>query len=201
MLNIETSFEAYNDVLIIVGDAPKSALPVSTTELHLFAYLACVLSLFQGNPIGDWGYSFGLSQDGFPFSADLEFSKQTLINNGFIDANDFGSLTPIYPEIRAEIDFLQGMSMTSTRRKWLQAATQCSLALPLGSIRYAMSKTPGIRSAQMLKQRRQLLDSHEIAFYYEEYKIVESVLGEVSEDLLSPAVLWLSAKVMRSGGT
>ena len=48
---------AYGDALIIASDAPPSILPMSVGEMHLFSYLGCVLALFKGKAIGEWGYS------------------------------------------------------------------------------------------------------------------------------------------------
>lgn len=101
-------------------------------------------------------------------------------------------------ELAAEIDSLLTLGSWADRRQWLRAATQCALALPVGSIRHAIGQTPGLGASVRLGQRRLLLQADDIDLLYEEYGIVSSVLGDDVKDLLSPAVIWLSARIMRT---
>jgi hypothetical protein len=47
--------EAYFDVVAIMADAPASVVPMTVIEAHLYAYLGCILGLFKGQAVGDWG--------------------------------------------------------------------------------------------------------------------------------------------------
>lgn len=59
-------------------------------------------------------------------------------------------------------------------------------------------ETPGLAASVRLGQRRLLLQADDIELLYEEYGIVSSVLGADVKDLLSPAVIWLSARILRT---
>lgn len=191
--------EAYFDVVAIMADAPASVVPMTVIEAHLYAYLGCILGLFKGQAVGDWGYAFAVTSEGFPFSAQFEIARSIVIARGLIDQDGQGMMTVRRDDLAAEFDKLLTMASWAGRRLWLRAATQCALALPVGSIRYAIGQMPGVVASVRLGQRRQLLQADDIDLIYEEYRIVSSVLGPKAEDLLSPAVIWLSARVLRTG--
>lgn len=191
--------EAYFDALAIIGDAPASTMPMTVIETHLYAYLGCILGLFKGQAIGDWGYPFAVTSEGFPFSVQFENARSMVVARGLADEDGEGMLTTRHDEMSAEIASLLTFGSWSDRRLWLRAATQCALALPVGSIRHAISQTPGVATSVRLGQRRQLLQADDIDLLYGEYQIVSSVLGTDVHDLLSPAVIWLSARILRTG--
>ena len=188
--------EAYFDNLVLVGDAPASVLPISIVELHLYSYLGCILALFRGEPIGDWGYGYSVTSDGFPFSAELEDSRRLLAEAGLLEVDEAGLMRPNTDLLADELKTVLSLSSWEGRRSYLRTATECALALPVGSIRYAINQTPGVLPSLQLKQRRRLLDDDDISLLYEEYKVVRSVVGE--SNALSPAVIWLSARIMRT---
>ncbi|NWD08948.1 hypothetical protein [Pseudomonas gingeri] len=192
--------EAYCDAVSILIDAPASLLPMSIIELHLFSYLGSILSLFQGRPLGDLGYSYVVTTEGFPFSVQLEDARALLVSSGLILIDDQGYMQPRFPEIEAEYQELLTLRSLSERRALFNAATQCALALPIGSIRHAVSQSPGMASAIDLGHRSDLFNPDDVSLLYDEYKIVRSVLSQDSKDILAPAVIWLSARIMRGEG-
>ena len=107
-------------------------------------------------------------------------------------------MTARHNELAKEIDSLLTLGSWMDRRMWLRAATQSALALPVGSIRHAIGQSPGLAASIRLGQRRHLLQADDIDLLYEEYRIVRSVLGADVKDLLSPAVIWLSARILRT---
>lgn len=196
----DISPEAYCDALFILNDAPKSVLPMSVIEMHLFSYLGCILGLFQGKPIGDWGYSFAVTSEGFPFSAGFEQARRSLVSSGLVESDDDGAMAPYRPAIDSELETVLATGSWAERRRWLRGATECALALPIGAIRYAIGQTPGMVTSLQIKQRRPLLDADDVELLYDEYRVVNAVLGADAQDVLSPAVIWLSARVLRKEG-
>ena len=184
--------------MAIIGDAPASVMPMTVIEAHLYAYLACILGLFKGQAVGDWGYPFAVTSEGFPFSVHFETARSIVVARGLVDQDGQGMMTARRNELVVEIDSLLTLGSWADRRLWLRAATQCALALPVGSIRHAIGQTPGLASSVRLGQRRHLLQADDIDLLYEEYRIVSSVLGADVKDLLSPAVIWLSARILRT---
>jgi hypothetical protein len=173
-------------------------MPMTVIETHLYAYLGCILGLFKGQAVGDWGYPFAVTSEGFPYSVQFEDARSMVVTRGLAIEDGKGMLTARPNELSSEINSLLTFGSWSDRRVWLHAATHCALALPIGSIRYAISQTPGLASSVRLGQRRQLLQADDIDLLYGEYQIVSSVLGKDVRDLLSPAVIWLSARILRT---
>jgi hypothetical protein len=190
--------EAYCDALFLLEDAPTSVLPISVSEMHLFSYLGCVLALFRGTPVGDWGYTYAVTLEGFPFSGDFEEARRQVVSGDLATIDDAGLLRPRQPQLSAEVATVSGLGSWTERRAWLRTATECALALPVGSIRHAVAGTPGFPDG--LRQRRRLLEGDDVSLLYAEFELVSSILGLDAEDVLSPAVLWLSARIIREQG-
>lgn len=193
----EISPEAYCDAMFILNDAPKSVVPITVVEMHLFSYLGCILALFKGKPVGDWGYSYAITSDGFPFSAQFENARRALITRGLANVEQDGTLDPQYPELAQELELINSIGSWDERRNCIRAATECAVALPVGSIRYAVEQSPGFSTPLKLGQRHQLLEEEDVTLLYDEFNVINNALGEVTDDLLSPAVIWLSARVLR----
>lgn len=187
--------EAYGDCLAIMAVAPKSILPISIIEMHLFSYLACIMSLFDGQLVADWEYRFALTKEGFPFSPQLEGARRKIIKRGLLTTHSNATLSPENPRFSQEINLFDGLASFSRRKQWIKTATECTLALPLGSIRYALEGLPSIREAIKLNQNQTLLQKNEIAQLHEDYRIVLKALEDDVTDPLAPAVVWLSAKL------
>ena len=190
--------EAYADVLVLLNDAPASVLPISVNEMHLYSYLGCILALFKGKPVANWGYRYAITSEGFPWSADFDNARETLCATGLVQVDDQGLMTP-WPsaELTAELEFVASVDSLAERRPWLRTAVECALALPVGSIRSAINRSPGVATPFFLGQRGQLLEDAATSLLYEEYAVVSQVLGTEVQDILSPAVVWLSARVLR----
>jgi hypothetical protein len=189
--------EAYVDGLVILKDARTSVLPMSVNEMHLYSYLGCIFALFKGKPVADWGYPYSITSEGFPWSAEFDYARETMCTTGLIEVDDNGMMTPRPVELAAELDTVLGLGPWRERRLWLRAAVECALALPIGSIRHAISRSPGVASSFFLGQRGRLLEPADATLLYEEYAIVSAVLGAEAQDVLSPAVIWLSARILR----
>jgi hypothetical protein len=193
----EISPEAYFDALVIMNDAPASVLPMSINEMHLYSYLSCVFALFKGKPVSEWGYPFAITSDGFPFSVELDQAREMLCSAGIIELDNDGRMRARSGELGGELNTVLSVGPWQSRRPWLRAATECALALPIGSIRHAVSRSPGVAASFLLGQRARLLEPTDATLLYEEYELVSSVLGADTQDLLSPAVIWLSARILR----
>ncbi len=189
------NLEAYFDCLSVAVAVPISVAPVSTRELHILGYLACLLAVFEGEPIADWGYHFALTSRGYPHSAAFETARATLAECGYI--------TQVEPEMfvsaergKVELETLRQLSFLSRRQRWLNAAADCALALPMGSIRYALTARDDLRASEGSGQPRDLITAAYLDRVHDERVIIEKALGGESADLMAPAVAWLSLYVL-----
>lgn len=197
MAGSHLTMEAYFDCLSIVSGVPKSVSPLSTRELHLLGYLACLLGLFEGEPLAEWGYSFALTSRGYPHSAAFETGLELLCERGHVaqlEGENFGPTS----RGQAEFDSLKQLSFLSHRQRWLNAAADCSLALPMGSIRYALTSREDLLASAGSGQARDLITPSYIERVHDERSLIEQALGGESADLLAPAVAWLSIYVLEA---
>ena len=190
---------AHTDVVMLVGDAPRSISPMSVPELHLYAYLGCLLALLDGVPVADWGYRFTVTREGMPFSADLETARDRAIRRGVIVLKEWRLIEQGGERFEEEFKLYCELAQSARRRPWLRAAVQCGLALPVGAIRDAVNRSPGVMEGLRDGRARVLFDYDDVESLYVEFETVRKVLGESGGQLLQPAILWLSARVLRDG--
>lgn len=190
--------QSYFDAVSIIEGAPASVVPMSVVEMHLYGYLACILALFRGHAVSEWGYAYSVTSEGFPFSVDLDDARRSLVRRGLIVEDEKGLISASRPALSDELSILNRMPSLVRREEWMRAATACALAFPVGAIRYAVNQSPGMVVPVSLGQRGTLMQADDVSLLYEEYRAVSEVLGPNVDDLLSPAVLWLSARVLRA---
>jgi hypothetical protein len=185
MANASASF----DFLFITGRLCARFGTATLGEIHLFSYLACLLSLFRGQPVADWGYTFAGLDSGSPFSAELQAACPELEVAGLI-VGKAETLT-ITPEGNRELEFLSTLQQFGPRKSYLTAALESLLSFPVGMVRNALSMEPGLRPALRLGGKRALLEETALGQLHEHFEALYSVLGE-THDLLVPSSVWLT---------
>jgi hypothetical protein len=159
-------------------------------EGHLFGYLACLLFLYSGRPISEWGYSFAATPHGAPYSVDLDGALTYHFEVGFLAKH--GVLYSLTDRGEDEYRALSGLSELGRRDTYVEAATSSSLAVPVGLVRRAISRDPDIHAARELQSRRPLLDETGLDMLYGHFSALRQAVGEVGADLLAPSVVWLN---------
>jgi hypothetical protein len=161
------------------------------TELHLFAYLACLLSVYKQRPVTEWGYSFYGTRSGIPFSPEIDSAISELTIAGLFDAN--GEYLKVTGYGQEEYELLRGLSQNSIRESFIEGACSSILALPIGTIRDALSKEPEIGYAIRVQATRRLLeDGPGLELLYSHFASLSNAIGVEVDDLMLPAVLWLT---------
>ena len=178
------------DVLSIVRRLANTLDGVTRAEVHLLAYVGCLLSIYQRLPANEWGYTFIRSQWGAPFSADIENAIAKLASGAFIDSRT--ELLRLTHRGFAFIEFLDAGEEHRWRSPYLEGACASALAMPIGSIRSALREEPSLRRASVHHQPRPLLDSDHDDALYEQFGAVSQVVGSDVTDLMVPSVVWLS---------
>lgn len=187
--------DAYFDTVYALAKGPRSLRPLSVSELHMFTYLACVVSLVEGNAISEWGYPFYLTDEGFPYSQAVAECIEELSDMSYLSVLENSDVAPSFEKITAEADSLATLSVLSSRKKFLDAALECALIIPRGSIRHAINKSPGVEVAQRRNQITQLLLTDDVDVISDEYRQIDKLLDGQYVDLMDPAVIWLTARI------
>jgi hypothetical protein len=182
---------AYFDALSLASRLQNSLGNVAQLEIHLFSYLACLLSLYKGRSVAEWGHQFAVTkQQTYPYSPDLNDAISQLVHNGELSAID--EYVTLGETGQAEYQFLKTLSQYSDREPLLDGACSSLLALPVGVIREALYQDPDIKGAIALSQSRRLLTESGLETLYEQFAALSSTIGIEIEDLMVPATIWLT---------
>jgi hypothetical protein len=167
-------------------------------EIHLLAYLACLLSLYRETPLADWGYQFLSTELGAPYSREIDEAVHELARRGLLTRHD--ERMTISREAIHQLAELSELGLYKERLECLEAAADSIFAFSVGMVRSALSNDPELARSRDNPATRVLLESPGLDIIYEQFGIMAEVLGEERIDLRVPAVAWLTA-LFRHGQT
>ena len=187
----EVSPYAYYDSLAISSNLQSFHGDTTIFEIHLFSYFACLLFLYQGNPVSNWRYIFYRSGSGAPFSTELMTAVDYCIHNG--DLNNKDEVIRISPEGERMLGLLNKLSQNQERKVYIEGACESTLSLPVGHVKSALFEEPELRSATITKTNKQLLSESNpsLSLLYEQFTALSKALNFETEDLMVPATVWL----------
>lgn len=182
--------QAIFDCLFICEELSKRFRGATQGEVHLFSYLACLLAIFDGQPVADWGYGFAGLELGAPFSRDLSDSIDLLLARGSLQKST--ELLATTNAASSELAVLVSLSLYERRVMFLRAACSTALTMPIGTIRNALQSEPGLRPVKTIKSNRELFQEAALSQLYEQFDSLNAALGRPATDLLVPATIWLT---------
>jgi hypothetical protein len=182
-------YRASYDVLALLHHLPSTMNGADEAELHVFVYLACLLSVYAGQSAADWGYDFIASPAGAPFAPDLEDALRWAANVGFVTSTNGRWQLSLGGS--AEFAALSGLFSHQRRMVFIEPACASTLSIPLGWVRRGLDQTPALRSAARRDSRRYLSDEAAMDALYEQFGVLKRVVRDNVSDLLVPAVIWL----------
>jgi len=181
---------AYYDCLAICANLEKYMGNASLTEIHLFAYLSCLLSLFKEHPVSMWGYSFSVTSTSYPYSVDIDEEIVNLVNSDCLYRdNNFLKVTELGKE---QYKVLSSLSQYAERELFIKGSCSTTLALPVGFVRKAVSQESEITNAVALDQRSLLLGEGAINDIHRQFSTLSSIIGVDTKEMIVPSVLWLT---------
>jgi len=186
-LNSEASF----DCLFLAQRLQRLSASFPAAQLHLFAYLGCLLWLYRQEPLTDWGYSFVGTELGAPFSREINSALKEFLDRGyFLRIEDRYAATRLAQEQFSDFDQL---TLNDSRRACLAAACASTAAFSIGIVGSALSNEPELKRAQALPSNRLLLQDSAQKQLYEQFDGLRKAVGDRGSDLRLPAVVWLTA--------
>jgi hypothetical protein len=182
--------EAFYDTIAIVRELAPNLGGVSRLEVQRAAYLSCLLALYKGKPLADWGYRFARTEFGTPFSAGINDALEFLLNSGGL-TNERGRfvLTELSLQLEAS---LRRLSNLSERDIFLHAACGSALAVPPSTFSGGLDNEPTVLSAFNRSSGGGLLEGPALQLLYEHFAGLLKVTNADNSDLLTPSVIWLS---------
>jgi hypothetical protein len=182
--------EACFDCLSVGCRLQDSLSNFRISEVHLFCYLSCLLSLYKKWPLSDWQYQFAGTKEGSPFSEDIADAIERLVTCGYI-IRDRAVLT-ITKEGQIEYNALLEVSSNKQRDVFIEAACSSILTLPIGVIRTALCNEPELKSALLRTGTKRLLDGPGLNTLYDQFAALSNVIGVEVNDLLVPSTVWIN---------
>jgi hypothetical protein len=163
---------------------------IGNSEFHLFSYFACLLSLYRGNPVAEWQYSFAGTKQGSPFSEDIDEAIQRLLKVSLL--NQHGLRITISDRGIVEYETLLSLRINAERDVYIEGACTSALALPMGAVRHAVYQEPQLKASLVLNDSRRLLEGPGVATLHDHFSALSQAIGIDAGDLIVPATVWLS---------
>ncbi len=181
---------AYFDGLQIGQHVINSVGSVASAEIHMLAYLSCLLSLYRQQPVSLWGYQFAVTRENYPFASDLQAGIDTLCSSGYLaTAEGYYSITG---RGQAELEALQSLNVYQERRAFIDGACSCLITLPISAIRRALENDPDIQPATAISQSRLLFSESGVQTLYDHFSALSDAIDVHTDDLTIPAVVWVA---------
>lgn len=196
--NMDRKPEAIFDTLYIGSKIESMLDDFSHPEVQIFAYLSCLLSLYDGIPLSFWEYSFMKTLLGSPYSVDIEEALNFLKSKTSVEQTTEG-YCKLTEKGKDEIDFYLTLHAFRQRVKYLDAACKSLSLIPVGHIKKAIQNEPVLKTARASTSRKFLLDESSPAFHalvYKQFATLKAALKDKDyKDLLIPAVVWIEALI------
>jgi hypothetical protein len=185
---VTLSPDAVFDTLTITKELSVVSGGATEGEISLFAYLSCLLSVYEGNPPSEWGYQFSATHSAAPYSDSLASAVNELkISSLLVDSSSGMQLSN---EGLEEWRQYAPLERFQARMPYLAGACGSTLLMPLPAVGESISAEPSLRRALELSSKRELLGEGGRETLMEHFRAVSAAVPE-AEDLMIPAVVWL----------
>jgi hypothetical protein len=183
--------ESYYDALAICVHLDPILDSVAPSEIYIFAYLACLLSIYRNHSVTSWGYRLGSVEYGYPFSPDLAQSIEDLVKAGYLKQGVEDKFLRVTPSGEKEFEWLQKLGNNAKRDEYIDGACYSALSLPLGVIRDAIDESRDVQAARKLSSARHIPSATGMQDIHDQFDVLSKSIGVEIEDLMIPAVVWL----------
>lgn len=183
------SMEAYFDTLFITDKLDEYAGQATLHEISAFAYLGCLLSVYEGNPTERWSYQFMAVPPMLPYANEITDSARQLVSRGLIEGSD--SDYRISARGRQELFVWAQLHSFEWRRRFLEGATGTGVLLPPVEVMSRMRNEPQLKRASLSGSTRELMTEATTGALFEQLHALQRAVGTAARDLLVPASVYL----------
>jgi len=181
--------EAVYDTLLVVDQMADRQHMITETELTFFCYLACLLSVYDARPVGDWGYTFVSTPSISPFSVAIDSAVTALSKSGRLSSRSGEMSTTSLAQ--RDMTALSQQAYFRGRSRYLIAACNSTLVVPLPALGFVLSSEPNLRNALALSATRELLtDEFGPQALHRHFAKLSKELPD-SKDMFMAAVAWI----------
>jgi hypothetical protein len=182
---------AFFDCLSTLNHLEKTTAKLLKEEIQIFTYLACLLFLYdKKKPVSDWGYFYAGTQEGAPFSLEINDAVDQLFLVGLVEKES--DYYQISAKGVSEYQLLSTLSQNLERDRFIDGACSSRLMFPIGFVREAISNEPELKHVKDLVNKKMLLEGPGIKIIYEQFAALNSIIGSEVKSLMVPASIWLN---------
>ena len=176
--------EATFDCLFVIDRLQRLRPSVPPSEIHLFAYLGCLLWMYQRRQASDWGYPFIASEMGAPFSQEIGNALKGLTERGYLGREREHVRSTGLAE--STLSVLASLELNQDRAECLDAACACTAAFSVGIVGSALEHEPDLSRSKGMPSTRFLLEDNARTKLYQQFDALRSSLKERTTDLRLP---------------
>lgn len=186
---------AIYDTLFIGHKLQEQSDDFSISELQLFCYMSCLMSLYEKTPISFWGYKFVKNELGVPLSIEIIDSVDCLLKSDEVQKAD-NYYTVTKKGMQKCLSYSEFPSFKS-RDRYLNASCDSALTTTIGNIRRSICNEPIVKSANNGNLRfLNDEDNNVMDLLYDQFSLLKKALPGHYEDLFVPAITWLKFLIL-----
>lgn len=187
-MNISANF----DILHYLSHPRNKFKEQTLFEINTMLYLAELLSIYDGHHSHEWGYGFARNKYGAPVSKELIEEAEFLFAKGYLNKDRMGyyslsqttSLIQILPS-------LSSSTLLGWKRKYIEAVFDSLLTKSFPKMVHAVQNEPGISYLERINRTSALLESSLENSLYDDFSVLQEIIGDPQIDLVVPASLWI----------
>jgi len=185
---------SFDALQLSAGISRASESGAAHAEVHAFAYLGCLLSVYEERSPDDWGYKFHATPAGAPYAPALDNALQLLRAHGLLNF-DRQALSLSETGL-SDLESLRAHETNRPRGRYLDSATATAVLMPLPLVTSALSREPQMERILGAPESRDLLDPAGVETVKAHFRVISETFAaeKISDsDLTLPAVIWLTA--------
>lgn len=192
--------EANFDLLYLLKISTKKYNELHLSEINTLIYLSQLLSVYDSHNIEEWEYYFSYHSLGGPYCSEIINEINDMVRVGTITRTEIGEdyYTIInFDYVNNLIESLIHFGRFKWRINYLNASLNACLTKTLPSLSRAIKQEPAISKAIELNKKI-ILHKTENDNIYDYFRMLNDALGNVREDILIPASIFIDYLLLLS---
>jgi hypothetical protein len=171
----------------------RTSGPATNVDLHVFAYLACLMSIYDGRPAAAWGYQFSAVPPTLPYSTAIAQATDLALDAGLLREEKSVRSHFLAPTDEGDqlLGSMRALTVFRDRPKYLEASAATALLHTLPGVVNSVVTEPELAQSLNVDAPRLLLGRRTSQALYSQFQALSEALGDVESDLLVPASVYI----------
>jgi hypothetical protein len=178
------------DALLLIKELKRES-NATEQDIHTFAYLACLLWLYSGRPVGSWEYAFVMGRNGTPHAPALHQAVEDGLRRGLVQTDELYLQLTSNGE-RFTNSLSQSLHSRKHRNQCIASACRTLIGNSPENVSVALGREPNLHAALAANDGRALLSGPTLRVLHEQLKALSEGMGIQIENLALPAMVWIS---------